>query len=57
MTRVCLCGSLIDGDEECCSDRCRAIVEGLDSDLGHEMGYTEAVIYFGGVWDQEHSDD
>lgn len=54
MSGICICGKRIDGDDEWCSDRCKFIIDGLDSDLGHELGYVEAMIHFGGVWDAEH---
>ena len=56
ITKICICGNLIDGGEDWCSDRCRFIVEGLDSDLGHELGYVKGLIHFGELWDREHED-
>lgn len=57
MKRICICGKVIDGNGDWCSDRCGFIVEMLDSDEGHKLGYTKAVIHFGEVWDREHGDE
>jgi len=54
--RICICGKILDDGEYCCSERCKFIVEKLNTPLGRGMDLNRAIRFFGAQYDRENED-
>ena len=49
----CICGKPVRG-KSYCSERCKYIIEGLNTPYGMNMSQQRALRFFGKQWDKEH---
>jgi len=50
--RICICGKVFGGKVPWCSERCKYIVEKLNTPLGGGMDLDRAIRFFGAHYDR-----